>query len=126
MPAQAGIQHWIPAGACPREGGDGDERNVLHVRVQTFIRHGRAMSRPSTTSSVAGKTWMPGIKPGIAVQKDGVLSHAYDAPGVGTASQHPLVPAQAGIYHSIPAGACPREGRDGDKWNVLHSCAPFL
>src|SRR4029077_15484297 len=59
----------------------GDERTVLHVRVQTLIRHGRAMSRPSTSSSITGKTWMPGIKPGIAVQKDGVLSHAYDAGG---------------------------------------------
>ena len=30
-----GVCLWIPAGACPREGGDGNERNVLYTEVCT-------------------------------------------------------------------------------------------
>ena len=32
VPAQAGTQCWIPAGACSRAGGDGNERSVVHAR----------------------------------------------------------------------------------------------
>ena len=41
MPTQAGIHHWIPAGARPREGGDGDERSLSQrFTCQTAARAG--------------------------------------------------------------------------------------
>ncbi len=107
IPAQAGIQHWVPA--CAGTSGRW-QRHATHSAVMPVgCLKSETVQQPPLIPAQAGiQHWVPACA-GASGRRQRRATHSAVMP-VGclkseTVQQPPLIPAQAGIQHWVPACA---------------------